>query len=166
MSVKFTDYSENALVEKPAIELFAALGWQTTNLYHETFGPDGTEGRESKHQVILPNRLRQALERLNLALPNDAIEQAFTELTRDRSTQTPEAANRELYRLIKNGVKVTYRDAEGNHTTETVKVIDLQDSKNNDFLLAFQVRIAGDMYLRRCDLIGFVNGLTLLFGDC
>ena len=161
----FDDYSENTLVEQPAIALFAALNWQTASLYHETFGPHSPEGRESEHQVILPKRLQQTLSSLNPHLPAEAIAQAFDELTRDRSTQTPVAANRELYRLLKDGVKVSYPDAEGNPTTETVKVIDWQDHKADDYLLASQVWVSGDMYRRRCDLIGFVNGLPLLFAE-
>ena len=69
----FDDYSENTLVEQPAIALFAALRWQTANLYHETFGPHSTEGRESEHQVILPRRLKQALKKLNSTLPEEAL---------------------------------------------------------------------------------------------
>lgn len=159
----FDDYSENTLVEQPAIALFASLHWQTANLYHETFGAHGTEGRESEHQVILPRRLTQALKKLNPELPDEALTQAFDELARDRSILTPVAANRELYRLLKDGVKVSYADSEGNPITETVKVIDWKDPQANDFLLASQVWISGDMYRRRCDLIGFVNGLPLLF---
>ena len=161
----FDDYSENTLVEQPAIALFAALRWQTVNLYHETFGPHGTEGRDSEHQVILPRRLKQALKKLNSTLPDEALTQAVEELTRDRSTLTPVAANRELYRLLKDGVKVSFPDAEGNPTAETVKVLDWNQPQANDFLLASQVWVAGDMYRRRCDLIGFVNGLPLLFAE-
>ena len=161
----FDDYSENTLVEQPAIALFASLNWQTANLYHETFGPHSPEGRESEHQVILPQAPQRALKKLNHELPAEALTQAFDELTRDRSTQTPVAANRELYRLLKDGVKVSYPDADGNPTTETVKVIDWQNPKANDFFLASQVWVSGDMYRRRCDLVGFVNGLPLLFAE-
>src|SRR4051794_40546292 len=86
-------YGENALVEAPAIELLASLGWETTNLYHETFGGDGMEGREAEHQVILKRRLRAALEKLNPGLPGDAYTQGMDELTRDRSTQIAVNAN-------------------------------------------------------------------------
>lgn len=118
----FDDYSENTLVEQPAIALFAALNWQTASLYHETFGPHSPEGRESEHQVILPKRLQQTLSSLNPHLPAEAIAQAFDELTRDRSTQTPVAANRELYRspqgrgeseLSRRGGQPHHRDREG-----------------------------------------------------
>lgn len=99
-------YGELALVEAPAIDLFASLGWSTANLYAETFGSDGTEGRVSESAVILVRRLRSALERLNPGLPADAYSQAIEELTRDRSRQLPATANREFYRLLRERVKV------------------------------------------------------------
>jgi type I restriction enzyme R subunit len=68
-----------------------------------------------------------------------------------------------LYLLLKNGVQVTYRDADGNEESDTVRVIDWREPDNNDFLLASQVWIAGDMYRRRADLVGFVNGVPLVF---
>lgn len=157
------EYSEDALVERPAIALFDELGWGTANLYHETFGATGTEGRESEHEVILPRRLRAALAKLNSDLPEEARDAAYAELVRDRSRLTPANANRELYLLLKNGVKVTYRDPDGHTVTDTVRVIDWRKPKENDFFLASQFWISGDMYRRRADLVGFVNGLPLLF---
>ncbi len=65
-------YGELALVEAPAIDLLIALGWTFTNLYAETFGEHGTEGRESEHQVVLTRRLRVALETLTPGLPSAA----------------------------------------------------------------------------------------------
>jgi type I restriction enzyme R subunit len=157
------EYSEDALVEQPAIELLAELDWQTANLYQETFGATGTEGRESEHEVILPRRLRAALENLNSELPAEAIDSAYAEIIRDRSRLTPENANRELYLLLRNGVKVTYRDPDGHSVTDSVRVIDWRNPDNNDFFLASQFWISGDMYRRRSDLVGFVNGIPLLF---
>jgi type I restriction enzyme R subunit len=116
------EYSEDALVEQPAIALFAELGWETANLYRETFGAIGTEGRESEHEVILPHRLSAVLERLNPELPAEALDAARAEIGRDRSRLTPENANRELYLLLKNGVQVTYRDPDGHQVTDTVRV--------------------------------------------
>ncbi len=107
-------YGELVLVEAPAIDLFASLGWSTANLYTETFGSEGTEGRLSESEVILVRRLRMALERLNPGLPADAYTQAIDELTRDRSKQLPATANREFYRLLRDRVKVQISDDEGN----------------------------------------------------
>ena len=157
------DYSEDTLVEQPAIALFDELGWTTANLYHETFGVNGTEGRESEHEVILPRRLKAALERLNPELPAEALDAALTEIVRDRSTLGSTSANREFYLLLKNGVTVTYRDADGQSVTDRVRVIDWSDPSQNDFFLASQFWISGDLYRRRVDLIGFVNGIPLVF---
>jgi len=158
-----SEYGENALVEAPAIALLASLGWQTANLYHEVFGVDGTEGREAEHEVILKRRLRAALERLNPDLPADAYTQAVDELTRDRSKQVAVNANRDLYTLLRDRVKVEIRDDDGNPQTIDVTVVDWDNPDNNDFFLASQMWVAGDMYRRRCDLVGFVNGIPLVF---
>lgn len=156
-------YGELALVEAPAIDLFASLGWSTANLYTETFGKDGTEGRLSESEVILVRRLRVALERLNPGLPAEAYNQAIEELTRDRSKQLPANANRDVYRLLHDRVKVQLPDEHGNPQTIDLKVIDWESPANNDFFLAQQMWVAGDMYRRRCDLLGFVNGIPLVF---
>jgi type I restriction enzyme R subunit len=156
-------YGELVLVEAPAIDLFASLGWSTANLYTETFGKDGTEGRLSESEVILVRRLRTALERLNPGLPVDAFTQAIDELARDRSKQLPATANREFYRLLHDRVKVQVTDDEGNPQTVELKVIDWEHPENNEFFLGQQMWVAGDMYRRRCDLLGFVNGIPLVF---
>ena len=156
-------YGELLLVEQPAIDLLVELGWKHRNLYAETFGEKGTEGRDSEHQVVLTRRLRAALEKLNPDLPDDAYAQAIEQLARDRSKQLPVNANHEFYDLIKDGVKVTGPDEHGGQTTETLRVIDWTTPDNNDFFLTSQMWVAGDMYRRRCDLLGFVNGLPLVF---
>jgi type I restriction enzyme R subunit len=66
-------YTEDQLVEQPAIGLFAELSWQTVSAVEETFGAAGTLLRETKGEVVLVSRLRAALERLNPALPPEAI---------------------------------------------------------------------------------------------
>jgi len=160
-----TDYSEDALVEQPAIRLLDdELGWPSANCYDETFSPGGgSEGRETTAEVILAPRLKSALRRLNPELPEEAIGLAVEEIARDRSRMSLVAANREVYGLLKSGVKVRFRDKEGSHVTETVKVIDWNDPANNDFFLASQFWITGELYKRRTDLLGFVNGIPLVF---
>lgn len=156
-------YGELALVEMPAIDLLTSLGWSFKNLYAETFGELGSEGRESESQVILAFRLRAALVALNPRLPADAYAQAVEQLAQDRSRQIAVNANRDFYRLLKDGVKVKVPDEHGGHSTETLRVIDWATPANNEFFLASQMWVAGDMYRRRCDLLAFVNGLPLVF---
>ena len=104
-------YTEDQLVEQPAIGLFAELGWQTVSALEETFGATGTLLRETKGEAVLVSRLRAALERLNPALPTEAITTAVDELTRDRSAMSLEAANREVYLLLREGIKVSVPDS-------------------------------------------------------
>ena len=153
-------YTEDQLVEQPAIGLFADLGWQTVSAMEETLGATGTLGRETKGEVVLATRLRSALVRLNPALPAEAINNAIDEITRDRSAMLPEAANREVYRLLKEGIVVSVPDhAHGGQKTERLRVVDWDTPENNDFLLVSQFSVTGPLYTCRPDLVGFINGL-------
>jgi len=156
-------YTEDQLVEQPAVELFSSLGWETVNAYHERLGPQGTLGRASQSEVVLVRYLRPALERLNPHLPAKAIQKALDELTKDRSAMSTVQANRELYRLIRDGVRVEARQEDGSERTEVVRVVDWEHPENNSFLLVQQLWIKSDLYERRADLVGFVNGLPLVF---
>ncbi len=160
-----SDYSEDALVEQPAIALFAAMEWETVNGFHE-FDQTGRSllGREAKSEVVLGWRLLPVLERLNPSLPAIAFDQAIEELIRDRSAMAPVQANREIYLLLKNGlqVKIPATDGEG-ETVELVQLIDWKTPANNDFLLVSQFWVTGEMYTRRADLVGFINGIPLVF---
>ncbi len=159
-----------AALEAAALALFSRLEWETAACFDEVFGPTpGTArrpnlGRETTADVVLVRSLRPALQRLNPELSSEALTLAVEELTRDRSLVSAVQANREVYGLLKNGVKVKVADPEaGGETVETVRVIDWDAPANNDFLLASQLWVTGDMYKRRTDLLGFVNGLPLVF---
>ena len=157
-------YTEDQLVEQPAIGLFAALGWQTVSAMEETFGTGGSSvsslGRETKGEVVLVERLRAALCKFNPTLPPEAISNAVDELTRDRSAMSLEAANREVYRLLKEGITVSVPDREhGGQKAERLRVVDWEHPENNDFLLVSQFSVTGALYTCRPDLVGFVNGV-------
>ena len=89
--------TEDQLVEQPAVQLFAELGWETVSASDEVMGRAGTLGRETSAQVVIENRLHAALERLNPTAPRDAIALAIDALARNRSTMSLVAANREVY---------------------------------------------------------------------
>lgn len=153
-------FTEDQLVEQPAIQLFAELGWETLSASDEVMGAEGALGRETKSEVVLGARLRAVLARLNPLLPPEAISAAVEELSRDRSAMTPAAANRELWASMRDGVKVSVPDvAKGGVKTERVRVVDWENPAANDFLLVSQMTIVGQLYTCRPDLIGFVNGL-------
>ena len=157
-------YTEDALVEKPAIALLSELGWEIIDAYHEFDHGGNMLGRKTRGEAILTLRLSSALQRLNPDAPLEIIGQAIEELTRDRSRMNPVAANQEVYHLLKNGIRIPVPDPEGDgESVEVIRVVDWDNTANNDFLLCSQFWITGEMYTRRADLVGFVNGLPLLF---
>lgn len=105
-------YTEDHLVEQPAIQLFAELGWTAVSAMEEVFGAAGTLGRETKGEVVLVPRLREMLERLNAALPVEAITAAIDTIARDRSAMSAAAANREVWELLREGITVSVPDRE------------------------------------------------------
>ena len=155
-------YSEDLLVEQTAIDLLEEMGWETLDCYDEFDQGISPLGRENRGEVVLTKRLRAALERLNPDASSEAIDGAIEELTYSRATMSREEANWEIYRLLKDGVKVTVTnsDDEG-ETVVDLRVIDWEHPENNDFFLASQLWIAGEMHKRRPDAIGFINGLPL-----
>lgn len=159
------DFSEDFLIEQPTIALFSSLGWQTANCFDETFGPFSTLGRETTNDVVLVQRLMAAIKHMphNQRLPHEALQMALNELTRDRSLMSIARANREVYQLLKEGVPVSYRNEKGEDIFDRVYLIDWNNPENNDFFLASQFWVSGDFYKRRPDLIGFINGIPLVF---
>jgi type I restriction enzyme R subunit len=157
-------YNEDHLVEQPALALLAELGWQTTCGLEETFAPEGGSlGRRDRREVVLVPRLRAALERLNPGQPSEAINAAIEELSRNRSAMGLVAANREVYRLLKDGVLVSVPDfVRGGQSKVRLRVVDWDRPAENDWLAVNQLSIQGDLSKCLPDLVGFVNGLPLV----
>jgi type I restriction enzyme, R subunit len=157
------EYSEDELVEQSAIKEYLALGYSHQNCFDEVFGPKGTLCRETKSEVLILPRLRDAILRLNPGIKEEAVKKAIDELSADRSRLSLVKANEEIYKLLKEGVKVKLSRKKDVSDDYTVRLIDYANPKNNDFFLASQFWISGEIYNRRADLIGFVNGIPLLF---
>ncbi len=161
-------YTEDTLVQQTTAEyLEQELGWESVYAYNnETFGPDGTLGRDSDHDVVLTRILREKLVELNPDLPADAYDDAVRQIVTTVASQTLLATNREKYDLIKDGVQVTFRNAEGERVRQRLRVFDFAEPENNHFLCVRELWVRGDLYRRRADIVGFVNGLPLLFIEC
>ncbi|WBT39959.1 type I restriction endonuclease subunit R [Hyphomicrobium sp. DMF-1] len=154
--------SEYGLVETPGIELLEELGWAHADLMEEQPGEATPTGRVSFRELVLPARLRVALRKLNPSLADEALQQAEIVLTKDRSAMLPVAANREVYSLLRDGIAVQVRRPDGSLQDERVAVIDWTAPAANDFFLGSQVWVESNLYSRRPDAIGFVNGIPLL----
>ena len=158
------EYSEDALQKITATCFQEELGWRNILAWNsETYGPTGALGRENQTEVVLTRDLDAALRKLNPGLPDDAYTQAIDKLTVTSATKSLFQTNRELSALIRNRVLVTFKDAKGETRTERLRVIDFDNADNNDFLVVRELWVKGKVYRRRADIVGFVNGLPLLF---
>ncbi len=154
--------SEDAL-EFATVELFQSLGYEHADLMHETFGEDASHGRKTSAEVIFTPRLKAKLIEFNPNIPEEALSDAIEELSRDRSAMNPVSANQEVYKLLKDGIPVAWKNEDGEEESDRVKVINWEHPENNDFFLAQQMWISGDLYNKRCDLVGCINGIPLVF---
>ena len=158
-------YNEDTLVqETTANYLRDKLGWESVYAYNdETFGAEGTLGRKDETEVALTRYLSEALLKLNPGLPQEAYQAAMRDITEPAISQSRLHANREKYHLVRDGVLVSYRDEKGAIKKARLRVFDFQTPENNHFLCVRELWIKGDLYRRRADIVGFVNGLPLLF---
>ncbi len=159
-------YSEDGLIESTCMKIFKdRLGWGTVNAFHESLGRDGTLGRSSEAEVILKGRFLQALERLNPGLPRQAYELAYELIAQRVVTKSLAELNHDKYGYLKDGIPVTYKDVKGRIVpNKKLKVLDFPRPEENDFLAVRQMWVEGkSRRRRRPDIVGFVNGVPLLF---
>jgi type I restriction enzyme R subunit len=161
--------SEDRLVQATfAVHLNDALGWETVYAFSdETFGPGGTLGRKDTTEAVLTRDLRAALQRLNPDLPPSAIDDALRALTVHDFSRSLIQHNQDFARAIRNGVPVSWRDANGQRRDARARVIDFDNKPSaNRFLAVRELKLTGlrtPNYNRRADLVCFVNGLPLVF---
>ncbi|MCP9769430.1 type I restriction endonuclease subunit R [Lacihabitans sp. LS3-19] len=161
------EYSEDNLIEKTAIDLFFnKLGWDTLFAYNkESFGEGGSLGRLNKKEVIIKKIFLEKLQELNPDLPQKAYLEAYEKLDEESTTKSMSEINFEKYQLLREGIPVDYINEKGEHIkNKTLKVFDFETPENNNFLAVQQLWIEGkSKRLKRPDIIGFVNGIPLLF---
>ena len=165
----YTDInSEDRLVQQTFAEhLQQELGWESVYAWNqETFGLSGTLGRNNEREVVLKRYLRAALVELNPGLPEVAIEQAVTALTTYDYSRSLLQHNQAFYKLLREGVPVSYRDEKGHKQEKQLKVLNFEQPLKNHFLVVRELKITGlrtPNYNRRADLVCFINGLPLVF---
>lgn len=157
-------FNEDDLVKTATMRLMGELGWsEQDDLMHEWREGTSSEGRRSMKEVILHRRLEAALRDLNPDMPEEGIRKALDEITLDRRAMPKVDANKALHGLLKQGVPVEVQVEGGRRETRTVRVIDWETPTANHFFAATEFWVKGEVYERRADVIGFVNGLPLLF---
>lgn len=159
------DYSENVLVQGAAGDLLRdELGWDVQFAYNtEVLGEEGTFGRKSYDEILLTRYLYTALKQLNPWLTDAQISEAEKTLRHHLSTSSLLQINEEKYFLIRDGIPVIVKHKNGKTETRRAAVIDFNRPQNNCFLAVKEMKIHGELYRRRTDIVGFVNGIPLLF---
>ena len=159
------NYSEDQLIQRSAAELLEKeLGWTSVFAFDtEVLGQNGTLGRSSYHEVLLTGRFRRALKALNPWLTDKQLAEAVERMTEHMSSQTLMQINEQKYQYIKDGVPVTRTKPNGETEEVRAKVIDFASPLKNDFLCVREMWVYGALYHRRADIVGFVNGIPLLF---
>lgn len=159
------DYTEDNLAQATLSEyLQDELGWESVFAFNaETFGAEGTLGRKSDRDVILTRYLGEALIRLNPGLPNVAYTYALRQITDTLAFQSIVQVNHEKYELIRDGVLASYK-IDGEIKKTKLKIFDYNNPDNNHFLCVREMWVSGSNgHRRRPDIMGFVNGLPLMF---
>lgn len=159
------EYSENILVQESAGNLLHdELGWDVHFAYNtEVLGKNGSFGRESYKDILLTRYFYEALRKFNPWINENQIREAQELLEKRLSTSSLLQANEEKYFLIRDGIPVTVKKPNGQTETKKAIVIDFNNPDSNYFLAIKELKIHGDLYRRRTDIVGFVNGIPLLF---
>lgn len=159
------EYSENVLVQNSAGNLLQnVLGWEVVLAYNsEKLGSNGTLGRTSYGEVLLTRYFRQALLRLNPWLTPNQLDEVQKKFTAHVSTASLMQINEEKYFLLRDGIPVTVKRPDGRTEIRSAAVIDFKNPENNHFLAVKEMKIHSQLYRRRTDIVGFVNGIPLLF---
>ena len=155
MSERFTE----SVVEDAALGWLKSLGWSI--VHGPDIAPDTLNAERTDYgHVVLEQRLRHSLARLNPDLPAGALEDAFRKLTRPEGP-TLETRNRAFHRMLVDGVTVEYRTSEGAVRGAQSRVLDFEDLDNNDWIAVNQFTVVENKHERRPDIALFVNGLPL-----
>ena len=126
------EYSEDNLIENATRDVLEELGWEVRYAWtKETFGPQGSLGRENKSEVVLKRYLRAALERFNPGLPDSAYGEAIAIIEQKTADKTLARINQEKYRLLKDGVTVSYHNRDGELEKKRLAVFDFDEAHNN-----------------------------------
>ena len=146
-------------VEDAALEWFGELGYAVGHGPQLAPGEPAAE-RDSFGEVVLVGRLREAIRRLNPAIPEEAREEALRKVLRV-GTPSLTQTNRAFHRMLRDGVPVEYPRPDGSIAGDHVRLVDFGDVRANDWLAVNQFTVIEGQHNRRPDIVVFVNGLPL-----
>lgn len=159
------EYSENILVQNSAGDLLHdVLGWDVVFAYNkEVLGENGTLGRKSYKEIVLTRYLKKSMFEFNDWLTDELCNTAIKTLLAFTASDTLMQINKNKYEMLREGIPVTYKKPNGETEERKVRVFNFDQPEKNHFLAVKEMKIHGDLYRRRTDIVGFVNGIPLLF---
>ena len=159
------EYSENILVQNSAGKVLKdKLGWEVVFAYNtEVLGEDGTLGRKSHKEIVLTRYLRRALFDNNDWMTEEYADSAVKILCAYTASATLMQINEEKYSMLRDGIPVQIKKADGTFDIRNAIVFNFDDPEKNHFLAVKEMKIRGELHRRRTDIVGFVNGIPLLF---
>lgn len=159
------EYSENILVQNSAGNVLSdRLGWDIIFAYNEeVLGEDGTLGRKSYNEIVLTRYLKKALFDNNEWMTEEYCASAIKSLCSYTASATLMQINEEKYRMLRDGIPVDYKLPNGGTEEKKAAVFNFDEPEKNHFLAVKEMKIHGTHYRRRTDIVGFVNGIPLLF---
>jgi type I restriction enzyme R subunit len=132
--------------------------------YTVLYGPDIAEGDSKErdyNEVVLQQRLRDAIEKINPDIPADAKEEALKKALRTTTISLFEN-NQAFHRMLTEGIDVKFGIGDGKAKTDKVWLIDFANPENNEFLAINQFTVIENHNNKRPDIVLFVNGLPLV----
>jgi type I restriction enzyme, R subunit len=146
-------------LEQYSLDILKRLGYEVLNGLD--ISPDGKNPeRKSYSEVVLIDRLKTAIKKINPEIPQEAQEEALKKVLRTASP-TQVLDNEQFHKLLTEGVDIEFRK-KGNIRGDKVSLIDFEKPENNEFLAVNQFAIIENKYNRRPDIILFINGIPLV----
>ncbi|PFI32607.1 DEAD/DEAH box helicase [Bacillus thuringiensis] len=144
----------------------AALEWLEEMNYEIVEGPDiAPDGdyaeRESFHDIVLVDRLRDSLQNINPSLDRKVIEEAVQKIIANASPNVI-LNNKQFHKFVTDGIEIQTQGTDGYNPTVSVYVFDFEDPKNNNFMAVNQFTVIEGQSNKRPDIIVFVNGIPLV----
>ena len=148
-----------AIVEDATLTWFGELGYAIGHGPHIAPGEPAAQ-RDAFDEVVLVGRLREAIRRLNPAIPEEAHEEALRKVLRV-ATPSLVQTNRAFHRMLRDGVEVEYPRGDGSIAGDHVRLLNFADAGANDWFAVNQLTVIEGQHNRRPDIVVFVNGLPL-----
>lgn len=144
----------------------AALEWLEELDYEIVEGPDiAPDGdyaeRENFHDVVLVDRLRDSLQKINPTVDRKVIEEAIQKIIANASPNIV-LNNKQFHKFVTDGIEIQTQGTDGYNPTVSVYIFDFENPKNNDFMAVNQFTVIEGQANKRPDIILFVNGLPIV----